>query len=79
MTDDDSDPNLDAVNVPPMLHAYVESPADDHGTDWLRSELDAIGSTFSPIRQRRVEQLFTSTVECEVTFFDAACVDGAAG
>ncbi|AXR77252.1 TenA family protein [Natrarchaeobaculum sulfurireducens] len=40
--------------------------------DWLRGELDAVGPTLSPQRQRRVERLFGRTVALEVAFFDSA-------
>ncbi len=39
--------------------------------DWLRGELDRVGPTLSPRRQRRVERLFCRTVTLEVAFFDA--------
>lgn len=38
---------------------------------WLRDELDALGPTLSPRRQRRVASLFVRAVHLEVAFFDA--------
>ena len=51
------------------LHA-VE--AFEEFVDWLRGQLDAVGPTLSPARQREVARLFERTVALEVAFFDAA-------
>jgi thiaminase/transcriptional activator TenA len=42
---------------------------------WLREQLDAVGPTLSPRRERRVDRLFGRAVELEVAFFDAAYAD----
>ncbi len=39
---------------------------------WLRGQLDDVGPALSPRRRRRVERLFTRTVELEAAFFEAA-------
>jgi thiaminase/transcriptional activator TenA len=39
---------------------------------WLRQQLDTVGPTLSPRRERRVDRLFRRTVELEVAFFDTA-------
>ena len=39
---------------------------------WLCEELDTLGPTLAPYRQRRVASLFTRAVHLEVAFFDAA-------
>jgi thiaminase/transcriptional activator TenA len=51
------------------LHAI---PAFESFVGWLRGQLDAVGPTLSPTRQREVARLFERTVELEVAFFDAA-------
>ncbi|MFB6152341.1 MAG: TenA family protein [Haloarculaceae archaeon] len=51
------------------LHAV---PAFEEFVTWLREQLDDVGATLSPTRQRRVARLFERTVELEVAFFDAA-------
>ena len=55
------------------LHAV---PAFREFVGWLRGQLDAVGPTLSPRRERRVDRLFRRTVELEVAFFDAAYPDG---
>lgn len=55
------------------LHAV---PAFREFVGWLRGQLDAVGPTLSPRRERRVDRLFRRTVELEVAFFDAAYSDG---
>jgi len=51
------------------LHA---NPEFESFVGWLREELDREGAGASPRRQRRIEALFSRTVELEVAFFDAA-------
>lgn len=51
------------------LHAI---PAFREFVGWLREQLDAVGPTLSPRRERRVDRLFRRTVELEVALFDAA-------
>jgi thiaminase/transcriptional activator TenA len=51
------------------LHAV---PAFEEFVAWLRGQLDEVGPTLSPGRQRRVARLFERTVELETAFFDAA-------
>jgi len=58
---------------------YLDEWIDLHAVDafeefvtWLREQLDEVGPTLSPARQRRVARLFERTVELEVAFFDAA-------
>jgi thiaminase/transcriptional activator TenA len=51
------------------LHAV---PAFESFVGWLRDQLDAVGPTLSPRRQREVARLFERTVALEVAFFDAA-------
>jgi thiaminase/transcriptional activator TenA len=51
------------------LHAV---PAFEAFVDWLCGQLDAVGPTLSPRRQRRVARLFERTVALEVAFFDDA-------
>ncbi|WP_254534994.1 TenA family protein [Halomarina litorea] len=46
---------------------------------FLRGELDDVGPTLSPHRERAVRRLFRRTVEYEVAFFDAAYEGVAAG
>jgi len=57
---------------------YLDEWIDLHAVDafesfvtWLRSELDTVGPSLSPRRQRRVAVLFERTVELEVAFFDS--------
>jgi thiaminase/transcriptional activator TenA len=49
-----------------------DNPAFASFVSWLRDELDALGPTLTPRRQRRVASLFTRAVHLEVAFFDAA-------
>lgn len=51
------------------LHAI---PPFEAFVDWLRGQLDTVGPTLSPTRQREVARLFERTVALEVVFFDAA-------
>lgn len=57
------------------LDGWVElhdNPEFEEYVGWLCGELDRYGPGLSPRRQRRVERLFTRTVELEAAFFDAA-------
>ena len=63
----------------PPAAFYLAEWIDLHANDgfvafveWLREQLDAVGPTLSPRRQRRVARLFERTVAHEVAFFDAA-------
>lgn len=48
-----------------------DDPAFQDHAAWLRDELDRVGSTLSPGRQRDVASLFGRTVELEVAFHTA--------
>jgi thiaminase/transcriptional activator TenA len=51
------------------LHA---NPEFESFVEWLRSELDRHGAAVSPRRRRRLDRLFSRTVELEAAFFEAA-------
>lgn len=51
------------------LHA---NPAFVSFVEWFRGELDRVGPSLHPRRQRRVERLFARTVSLEAEFFEAA-------
>lgn len=59
----------------PLYDEWIElhaAPAFETFVDFLRSELDRVGSSLSPSRRERVDDLFGRTVALEVAFFDTA-------
>ncbi|MFQ3284629.1 MAG: thiaminase/transcriptional activator TenA [Natronomonas sp.] len=72
-----ADPGTDPPSDGAGLPFYYAEWIDLHATDsfrsfvgWLRGQLDSVGPELSPPRRRRVERLFSRTVELEVEFFD---------
>ena len=60
---------------PFYLAEWIELHANDGFVafvEWLRAQLDTVGPTLSPRRQRRVARLFERTAAHEGAFFDAA-------
>jgi thiaminase/transcriptional activator TenA len=57
------------------LHA---NPGFESFVAWLRTELDREGAAASPRRRRRLDRLFSRTVELETAFFESA-YDATAG
>lgn len=59
----------------PLFDEWIElhaAPPFASFVDFLRAELDRVGSSLSPRRHERVADLFGRTVSLEVAFFDAA-------
>ena len=52
--------------------ALHDNPGFAAFVGWLREELDDVGPTLSPRRQREIAALFDRAVSLEVAFFDAA-------
>lgn len=69
---------VDAPEAPFCYREWVEIhdvDAFDAFVEWVREELDAVGPTLAPDRERRVATLFERAVALEVRFFDAAYDD----
>ena len=67
--------SVDAPGEPFYYREWVslhDNPEFAAFVSWLRDELDSLGPTLAPSRQRRVASLFTRAVHLEVAFFDAA-------
>ncbi|SFL49811.1 thiaminase (transcriptional activator TenA) [Halogranum rubrum] len=68
----------ESVDTPDDPFSYREwvtlhdNPGFASFVSWLRDEMDTLGPTLSPRRQRRVASLFVRAVHLEVAFFDAA-------
>ncbi|WP_049921341.1 TenA family protein [Halopiger djelfimassiliensis] len=77
--DPGTEPPSDGADLPFYYAEWIDLHAREpfcEFVEWLRGELDAVGSALSPRRQRRVERLFRRTVSLEVAFFDGAGARG---
>jgi thiaminase (transcriptional activator TenA) len=71
-----------AANVTPSARAYIRDWVALHAggafaehVAWVRSEIDARGSTLTEHRQARLSALFEEALEAEIAFHDAAYAD----
>ena len=81
-----ADPHTDPPSDGADLPFYYAEWIDLHATDefrsfvgWLRAQLDSVGPELSSPRRRRVERLFSRTVELEVEFFETHSPGDASG
>ena len=80
--DQHTDPPSDGADLPFYYAEWIDLHATDEFRSfvgWLRRQLDSVGPELSPPRRRRVERLFSRTVELEVEFFGTHYPDGASG